>query len=53
MTAEPGILPLVAIAPEVRRRERNRRLIGLGLARAGGRCWSWGSCTTRSCSSSR
>jgi ABC-type spermidine/putrescine transport system permease subunit I len=31
MTAEPGILPLVAIAPEVRRRERNRRLIGLGL----------------------
>jgi ABC-type spermidine/putrescine transport system permease subunit I len=31
MTAELGSLPLVAIAPEVRRRERNRRLIGLGL----------------------
>jgi ABC-type spermidine/putrescine transport system permease subunit I len=31
MTAEPGVLPLVAIAPEVRRRERNRRLVGLGL----------------------
>jgi ABC-type spermidine/putrescine transport system permease subunit I len=31
MTADTRSLPLVAIAPEVRRRERNRRLIGLGL----------------------
>jgi len=31
MAAELRSLPLVAIAPEVRRRERNRRLIGLGL----------------------
>ena len=36
MAAEPLSLPLIAIAPEVRRRERNRRLIGLAARRAGG-----------------
>ena len=53
MTAEPIGLALPAIAPEVRRRERNRRLVGARPDRCR-RC-SLSSCssTTRSCSSSR